>query len=119
MTDVLKCGKAGYKFQVAVIATAIENDKQSLSTEEKAAIMGSEPLTADTLLKGKTAAPRRFSTGSVGFNHSEKLSLEIGGVAKTFQVGVNIIAHGSKEWEDERPGAQAEQPSGDAEQPEA
>jgi len=106
-TVTLKCGEASYKFQIGLNLTAIENGKQSLSDEEKAAILSSAAFTADMFLKGKTAEPRVFNSGSVGFNLSEKVTLEVNGVAKQFQLGLNITAHGSKsedgKWQDTRP----------------
>jgi len=106
-TTTIKCGEASYKFQIGLNLTAIETGKQDLSDEDKAAILSSKVMTADTFLKGRTAKPRLFNSGSVGFNLSEKITLEINGATKQFQLGLNITAHGSKtedgKWQDARP----------------
>ena len=43
------------------------------------------------------AAPREFSTGSLGWNISNKMTLMIGDAAVTVQVGLNVTVVGSKE----------------------
>lgn len=44
-----------------------------------------------------TAAPRQFSTGSLGWNVNDKLIVEINGKAVTLQVGMNLTVVGSKD----------------------
>jgi hypothetical protein len=45
------------------------------------------------------AQPKEFSTGSVGFNISEKLEVTLpSGEVVRCQVGLNITVIGSKEW---------------------
>jgi len=99
----LECGEATYKFQVAMNVTAIQNDSQAVSEDEKKEILASSPLTSAQFLKGKTAEPQVFSTGSVGFHYGEKVALTVGKVTKQFQIGLNLIAHGSAEWDEQRP----------------
>ena len=98
----IKCGEASYKFQLGMNLTAIENDKQSVDADTKAAIMAASPLPADSVLKGRTGLPKQFSTGSVGFHHGDKVQIEVNGKLLTFQLGVLLTAHGSKEWEAQR-----------------
>jgi hypothetical protein len=43
------------------------------------------------------AAAREFSTGSMGWNISNKMTLEIDGVPVTVQVGLNLTIVGSKD----------------------
>jgi hypothetical protein len=42
-------------------------------------------------------APREFSTGSLGWNISSKMTMMIDGAAVTVQVGLNLTIVGSKE----------------------
>lgn len=48
---------------------------------------------------GFTAAPRTMSTGSVGYSLADKITLTIDGEPVLFQVGINVTACGSKNWE--------------------
>lgn len=112
--QMLKCGKeASYKFQVGITLTAIENGKQTLDDATKQAVLAAQPMTADALLKGRNGIAKEFSTGSVGFHHGDKVQLEINGSVITFQLGVLLTAHGSKEWASDRPveRKEAEQPA--------
>jgi hypothetical protein len=43
------------------------------------------------------AAPREFSTGSLGWNISNKTTLMIGDKPVTVQIGLNVTVVGSKE----------------------
>jgi hypothetical protein len=43
------------------------------------------------------AAPKEFSTNSLGWNVNEKVTVEIDGVPVTVQVGMNMTIIGSKE----------------------
>jgi hypothetical protein len=43
------------------------------------------------------AAPREFSTGSLGWNISNKMTLQIGDKAVSVQVGLNLTIIGSKD----------------------
>jgi hypothetical protein len=43
------------------------------------------------------AAPKEFSTNSLGWNLNEKITIEIDGVSVTVQVGLNLTVVGSKE----------------------
>lgn len=44
-----------------------------------------------------TAAPRTFSTGSLGFQANGKVTIVIGGVPTSCQVGVTVTVIGSKD----------------------
>ncbi len=44
-----------------------------------------------------SAAPRQFSTGSLGWNVNEKMTVEINGKQVTLQVGMNLTVVGSKD----------------------
>jgi hypothetical protein len=44
-----------------------------------------------------TAAAREFSTGSLGWNISNKMKIEVDGAPVTVQVGLNLTIVGSKE----------------------
>jgi hypothetical protein len=112
MVDI-ECGEASYKFQISMNITAIQTDGQSVSEEEKQEILAGQPLVSDKYLRGKTEEPQVFSTGSVGFHYGEKITLTVGKVTKQFQVGLNLIAHGSKDWDEQRPveRPETEQPS--------
>jgi hypothetical protein len=53
------------------------------------------------------AGPREFSTGSLGWNVSEKMYVEINGHQVALQVGLNITVVGSKDL----PGAASAPPA--------
>jgi hypothetical protein len=44
-----------------------------------------------------TAKPKDFSTGSLGWNISSKMEIEVAGKAVTVQVGLNLTIVGSKD----------------------
>lgn len=44
-----------------------------------------------------TLAPREFSTGSMGWNLSDKIRVTIGGKEVTVQIGLNLTVVGSKD----------------------
>ena len=50
-----------------------------------------------------TAKPKEFSTGSLGWNINDKITIQINGKDVTLQVGMNLTIVGSKEL----PGAPA------------
>jgi hypothetical protein len=43
------------------------------------------------------AVPKEFSTGSLGWNINDKLTIDIGGKQVTVQVGMNLTVVGSKD----------------------
>ena len=49
------------------------------------------------------AAAREFSTGSMGWNISSKMTLMVGDVPVTVQVGMNLTIVGSKELPKDAP----------------
>src|SRR5690242_6326127 len=55
--------------------------------------------------KEMTAAPKEFSTGSLGWNINEKLQVEVAGHTVTVQVGLNLTIIGSKDLPQDRPPA--------------
>jgi hypothetical protein len=44
-----------------------------------------------------TAAPKNFSTGSLGWNINDKITIEIDGKPVAVQVGMNLTVVGSKD----------------------
>jgi hypothetical protein len=44
-----------------------------------------------------TAQPKEFSTGSLGWNINDKVTIDIGGKPVTVQIGLNLTIVGSKE----------------------
>ena len=53
------------------------------------------------------AAPKEFSTNSLGWNLNEKITIDIDGVPTTVQVGLNLTLVGSKELPLDAPPAAA------------
>jgi hypothetical protein len=53
----------------------------------------------EVVIAGQTmqALPKEFSTGSLGWNTNEKLTLQVGDRKVTVQVGLNLTIVGSKE----------------------
>ncbi|HYT91926.1 MAG TPA: hypothetical protein VEL76_24645 [Gemmataceae bacterium] len=49
------------------------------------------------------AIPKEFSTGSLGWNVNEKMTVEINGKEVTLQVGMNLTVVGSKELPQDHP----------------
>jgi hypothetical protein len=47
--------------------------------------------------KTYTAVPKEFSTGSLGWNINDKITLDIGGKVVTVQIGMNLTIVGSKD----------------------
>jgi len=94
---VIPCNEKNYKFQVGINLIMIQNDKNFVSEEDKKFVLDSAPMLADQVVKGCVNG-REFSTGSVGFYYNDKIKLEVNNDIKTFQLGVQITAHGSKEW---------------------
>jgi hypothetical protein len=47
--------------------------------------------------KTYTAVPKEFSTGSLGWNINDKITIEIGGKPVTVQIGMNLTVVGSKD----------------------
>jgi hypothetical protein len=47
--------------------------------------------------KTYSAVPKEFSTGSLGWNINDKITLEIGGKPVTVQIGMNLTVVGSKD----------------------
>jgi hypothetical protein len=56
-----------------------------------------KPLTIKVGDKEFTAGPRQFSTGSLGWNVNDKMTVEINGKIVTLQVGMNLTVVGSKD----------------------
>lgn len=61
------------------------------------------PVTVVINGKEMTAAPKEFSTGSLGWNINEKIRVEVGGHSVTVQVGLNLTIVGSKDLPQDRP----------------
>jgi hypothetical protein len=47
--------------------------------------------------KEYTASPKEFSTGSLGWNINDKVTIDIGGKMVTVQIGMNLTVVGSKD----------------------
>jgi hypothetical protein len=47
--------------------------------------------------KSYTAVPKEFSTGSLGWNINDKITIDIGGKPVTVQIGMNLTVVGSKD----------------------
>ena len=47
--------------------------------------------------KNYTAVPKEFSTGSLGWNINDKVTIDIGGKLVTVQIGMNLTVVGSKD----------------------
>ena len=62
-----------------------------------------QPIKVSIGDKTYTARPKSFSTGSLGWNINDKITVEVNGKEVTVQVGMNLTIVGSKEL----PGAPA------------
>ena len=73
--------------------------KQSVDVTKSEFLAKAKPLVVTINGRSYTVRPKEFGTKSVGFNINDKMELELedGRVIK-FQVGMNLTAHGSKEW---------------------
>ncbi len=60
-------------------------------------LANAKPLTIKVGDKEFTAGPRQFSTGSLGWNVNDKMTVEINGKPVTLQVGMNLTVVGSKD----------------------
>ncbi len=58
--------------------------------------------------KKYTAVPKEFSTGSLGWNINDKITLDIGGKLVTVQIGMNLTVVGSKDLPKDAGAAEAE-----------
>lgn len=56
-----------------------------------------KPLTITINGREFIAAPKEFSTGSLGWNVNDKMTVMIGDTAVTLQVGMNLTVVGSKD----------------------
>jgi len=56
-----------------------------------------KPVTVQIGEKTYTAVPKEFSTGSLGWNINDKITLDIGGKLVTVQIGMNLTLVGSKD----------------------
>jgi hypothetical protein len=56
-----------------------------------------KPVTVQIGEKSYTAVPKEFSTGSLGWNINDKITLDIGGKLVTVQIGMNLTVVGSKD----------------------
>ena len=66
-----------------------------------------KPLTVTIGDQKFDAGAREFSTGSLGWNISSKMFVEIDGVSVPVQVGLNLTLVGSKELPNDQPAAPA------------
>jgi hypothetical protein len=56
-----------------------------------------KPMTIRIGEKEYQAIPKEFSTGSLGWNVNDKITLEIGGKHVAVQIGMNLTVVGSKD----------------------
>ena len=56
-----------------------------------------KPVTVQIGDKKYTAVPKEFSTGSLGWNINDKVTIDIGGKLVTVQIGMNLTVVGSKD----------------------
>ncbi|MCL6503051.1 MAG: hypothetical protein K6T86_10230 [Pirellulales bacterium] len=56
-----------------------------------------QPIEVVIAGQAMAAQPKEFSTGSLGWNANEKVTLQLGGHRVTVQVGLNLTIVGSKE----------------------
>lgn len=56
-----------------------------------------KPVTVQIGDKTYTAVPKEFSTGSLGWNINDKVTIDIGGKLVTVQIGMNLTVVGSKD----------------------
>ena len=56
-----------------------------------------KPVTVQIGDKSYTAVPKEFSTGSLGWNINDKITIDIGGKFVTVQIGMNLTVVGSKD----------------------
>jgi hypothetical protein len=56
-----------------------------------------KPLTIKIGEREFTAVPKEFSTGSLGWNVNDKVTVDIGGTPVTVQIGMNLTIVGSKD----------------------
>ena len=71
----------------------------------------------DVVINGKelTAAVKEFSTGSLGWNISDKMQMEVDGKPVTVQIGLNLTIIGSKDLpQDPSSASPAKQADGDS-----
>ena len=63
------------------------------------------PKSVEVVIDGNKmiAAAREFSTGSLGWNISNKMTIQIGDKAVTVQVGLNLTIVGSKDLPKDAP----------------
>jgi hypothetical protein len=56
-----------------------------------------KPVSVKIGEKDYTAIPKEFSTGSLGWNINDKVTIDIGGKMVTVQIGMNLTVVGSKD----------------------
>ena len=59
------------------------------------------PITIDG--QAQSAHPKRFSTGSVGWNVNGKVTVMVNGQAVRCQCSLNLTVIGSKKWPEDQP----------------
>lgn len=74
-----------------------KSSKASLAITRAQFRTGAKPITVVINGKEYTAAPKEFSTGSLGWNINDKLAVEVDGKTVMVQVGLNLTVIGSKD----------------------
>jgi len=104
----IKCGAERYPFQVGLnitLAHSKPGDPKRISDEIRAAFLAGKPVTLKDLgLESALCEARVFTSGKVGFNLNAKAMVN----GHLCQVGCNVTAIGSEDWDAERP---AERPA--------
>jgi hypothetical protein len=70
---------------------------------------GAKAVTVQIGDKSYTAVPKEFSTGSLGWNINDKITIDIGGKLVTVQIGLNLTVVGSKDLPKDEAAAPAEE----------
>jgi hypothetical protein len=60
-------------------------------------LAAAEPLSVTVAGTALVAVPKEFSTGSLGWYAGGKVTVQVGGVPVTVQVGLNLTAVGSRD----------------------
>ena len=74
-----------------------KSSKATLAITREQFRTAAKPITVVINGKEYTAAPKEFSTGSLGWYLNGKVSVEVDGVPVPVQIGLNLTVVGSKE----------------------
>lgn len=74
-----------------------DKKKKECPIRKKDFLTGAEPMTVEVAGQAFQLSPREFSTGSVGYNASGKVSVLVDGKVVPLQVNLLLTVIGSKE----------------------